>query len=392
MSRTYRILIVLLIPLALALALAGGEYRKKEAISQQLSNISKEINGVVQLEEQLFKGYIKENPENIIFLARAGTPSYGGLLNIAIAVDAQKKIQYVAILDSKDTHSYLEKVVNLGVLDEFTGKPIDDIPQVDGISGATLTSNAIIQGIEKASQHIGSAQFAMPEIPIQKKTGSSETVKIILICLFFSSAFIITRKGFKHKGKARSFLLILSVITLGFWLGAQFSISTVVTLLSGSWLHGMATYAALLCLFLAIVAFLITKKNLFCSFICPFGALQEGLGKITNCSPPKKNAWMTYITRAWVLIVLLAALYFQTPSDAMYEPFSKAFNFIGSGIIYSLTILIVIASLIFKRPWCNLFCPGRPMFYYAQFARKSFGKKPHCSTFPIEPSNSKGTK
>ncbi len=350
MSRVSRIIIALMIPLALALAWAGGEYRKKEAITQQLSNISEEISDVVQVEENLFKGYLDDSPDNIVFLARAGTPSYGGLLNIAVAVDLEKKIQYVAILDSKDTHSYLEKVVNLGVLEEFTGRPIDDMPHVDAVSGATLTSSAIIRGVEQATQHIGVTQFAMPKAHPKEKPGTSEYLKISLICLFFLSAFIITRKWFKHKSRARSVLLILSVITLGFWLGAQFSIATVVTLLSGDWLQGMATWAALLCLVLSIAAYLITKKNLFCTYICPFGALQEGLSKITGCAPPPKTAWMTYITRVWVFMVLLAALYFQTPSDAMYEPFSKAFNFIGSGIIYSLTILIVVASLMFKRP------------------------------------------
>ena len=390
MSRICRIIMATLIPLALILAWAAGEFRKKEALTQQLSNISEEINGVIELQENLFKGYIKENPDHIIYMARAGIPSYGGILNIAIAVDTHKKIQYVAILDSKDTHSYLEKVVNLGILDEFTGKSIDAIPHVDGVSGATLTSNAIIRGIEQAGRHIGSVQFAMSEIPPQKKEGASENLKLFLICLFFLSAYIISRKGFKHKKRARSILLVLSVITLGFWLGAQFSIATLVTLLSGSWIHGMATYAALLCLVLSIAAFLITRKNLFCNFICPFGALQEGLSKITGCRPPVNSKWMTYMNRAWVFIVLMAGLYFQTPSDAMYEPFSKAFNFIGSGIIYSLTILIVVSSLMFKRPWCNLFCPGKAVFFYLQFTRRIWGKPSAQSPFPIDTSHSKG--
>jgi len=60
----------------------------------------------------------------------------------------------------------------------------------------------------------------------------------------------------------------------------------------------------------------------------------------------------------------------------MYEPFGKAFNFIGSGVIYSLTILIVLASLMFKRPWCHLFCPTTMIVSYFRFARKSLMGKP----------------
>lgn len=364
-----------MVPLALALAWAGGEIRTKEAMTQKLSNISHDIEGVVRIDKNLYQGHRRQNPEETLYIAQVDQPSYGGMLKTAVVMDSLKKIQYVAILDSSDTHSYLEKVIGLGILDKYVGKTLDKMPEVDAVSGATFSSTAIIEGVERAAQVIGAAQFGLPALEKHKRTAPPETIKIILICLFFAASLIITNKKFKHKRKARNVLLLLSAIILGFWLGAQFSISTVVLLLNGSWLKGMATYAAILCLFLAVAVFLVTKKNLFCNFICPFGAIQEGIGNITGCSPPKKMHWMDWISRAWVLAVLLAALYFQTPADAMYEPFSKAFNFIGSGIIYALTILIVISSLIVKKPWCSLFCPMRSIFFYLQYARKAFTPK-----------------
>jgi FMN-binding domain/4Fe-4S binding domain len=374
-SKLLKTIIVLLIPLFLALAWAGGEVRKKEAMTQRLGNISIDIEGVVPIDEHLYQGHRKDHPEETLYLAHSSHPSYGGPLKVAAVVDRQKQIQYLAILDSADTHSYLDKVVGLGILDQFTGKSIEQMPEVDGISGATFSSVAIINGVESAVQKIRSAKFGMPVMEKQEPAATPETFNIILICMFFLSALVITNKRFKPKRKARAVLLMLSVITLGFWLDIQFSISTVVSLLSGYWLKGMATYTASLCLVLAVIVFIVTKKNLFCTFICPFGAVQEGLGKITGCSPPKQKRWMDWIARTWVLIVLLAALYFQTPSDAMYEPFSMAFNFIGSGITYGLTILIVFASLAIKRPWCNLFCPVKSMFYYFRCARKIFEKQ-----------------
>jgi polyferredoxin len=133
----------------------------------------------------------------------------------------------------------------------------------------------------------------------------------------------------------------------------------------------MATYAALLCLILTVVSFLVTRKNLFCTYICPFGAVQEGLGKITGCSAPVQEKWMIWISRGWVLLVLAAALYYQAPSYAMYEPFGKMFNFIGSGVIYSLAILVVLSSLLFNRPWGHLFCPTGIIISYLRYARGS---------------------
>lgn len=375
MSRFKQKIIALLIPLALALAWAGGEARKKDEMTLKLGNISKDIAGVVRIGENLYQGHRRDNPQDILHIAHADRPSYGGALKTAVVVDSKKNIRYVSILDSADTRSYLEKVVGLGILDKFTGKSIDKMPVVDGVSGATISSTAIIQGVESAVRRIGTAKFGLPVINREQPAMTPEATKLVLICLFFAAALGITSRKFKPKRRARALLLLVSVITLGFWLGAQFSLSTVVSLLSGAWLKGMATYAALLCLVLAVVVFLLTKKNLFCTMICPFGAVQEGLGNITGCSQPATSRWMDWVARGWVLAVLLSALYFQTPSDAMYEPFSKAFNFIGSGTVYGLTILIVIASLVVKRPWCRLFCPMGSLFYYLRFARKSFAPK-----------------
>jgi len=375
-SRFIQIILTLLLPLALFFAWAGGQSRTTDAMIQQLNNISDDIIQLVQVNNNLYRGQSRKNPGETLYVAHVSMPSYGGSLEVAAVVDSKKNILYAAILSSSDTSSYLEKVVGLGILDAFVDQSIEQVPQVDAISGATLSSTAITRGIEEAVQQIGAAEFGMSEVEQDHRSATPETVKILAIFLFFAAALVISSKKFKAKRKARSVLLVLSVLVLGFWLGAQFSLSTVVSLLNGSWLKGMATYAALLCLVLAILTFLVTRKNIFCTYICPFGAIQEGLGKITGCPAPVQTKWMVWVARFWALIVLLPALYYRMPSYAMYEPFGKAFNFIGSGVIYSLTILVVLSSLLFKRPWCHLFCPTTMIVSYFRFARKSFTRKP----------------
>lgn len=384
MSRLSNIILVLAVPLALALAWTGGEMRQKNEKNRQLTHISPEIQGLTLVSPGFYKGHSSKNPKEVLYVAHADYPSYGGLLRTAVVVDNQKLIRHVAVLKSDDTRSYLERVVDqAGILDNYTGIPLESLPEVDGVSGATFSSTAIIRGIEAAAQTIGTTQFGLPASgKTNRKAATPETTKLVMICLFFAGAFAVSRKGFKQRTHTRTAILVVSIITLGFWLGAQFSLSTVVTLVSGAWLRGMATYAALLCLVLAGALFLITKKNLFCAYICPFGAIQELLGRITGCAPPKARKWMNWTVRAWVFAVLLAALYFQTPADAMYEPFSKAFNFVGSGIIYGLTILVMIGSLVIRRPWCNLFCPTKVMFFYLGFARKNLKACPKCTIMP----------
>lgn len=372
MSRFVNIFIALLIPLALILAWSGGQYRTSTATIKRLGSISDTLVDIHQIGENLYTGKSRENPEEILYIAHVSKPGYGGPMEVAAVVDGEKNIRYTAVLSSPDTRSYLKKVFDAGILSAYTDTTIEHLPKVDAVSGASLSSMAIIKGIEDVAQQIGSSQFSLKMQERKEPFPVEEMVKILAIVLFFLAAFWITGKRVKKKAQARNILLVCSVALLGFWFGAQFSLSTVVTLLSFSWLRGMATYAALLCLVLTIASFLFTRKNLFCIYICPFGAVQEGLGKILGCSAPIQKKWMTWTARFWVFLLLLAALYYQAPSFAMYEPFGKAFNFIGSGIIYSLTILIVLASLFFKRPWCHLFCPTTVVIAYLRFTRKSF--------------------
>jgi uncharacterized protein with FMN-binding domain len=371
-SRFVGIVLVLLVPLALFLAWVGGQYRITETTIEQLQNIAHEITDVTLVGDNLYRGKSRNNPEKTFYIAHVSKPSYGGPMEVAAVVDSDKKIRYTAVLSSPDTRSYLEKVIGLGILDAFIDTSIEQMPAVDAVSGATISSTALIRGVESAAQQIGSSEFGMPKSEEKQEAATPETLKLIIICLFFAAAFVITTKRVRKKNRARTALLCCSVTVLGFWFGTQFSLATVAILINGSWLKGMATYATLLCLVLTIFTFLITRKNLFCTSICPFGAIQEGIGKITGCSTPVQSTWMVWVARGWVLTALLAALYLQAPSYAMYGPLGMTFNFIGSGIIYSLTILVVLSSLMFKQPWCRLFCPTSIMISYLRFARKVF--------------------
>lgn len=372
MKRIMNIVIAVLIPLALAVAWVGGEFRTESAILEQIQNISADITDLTPIGESIYQGY-RLKSESPLYIALDDKPSYGGPLTVATVVNDKQMIEHVAILQSTDTSSYLEKVVGLGILSAYIGQSIDKLPHVDAISGATISSSAITRGIGWATNRIGVEKFNLPEIEGAAEPATPETAKLITILLFFIAASYLTSKHFPwDRKKSRFVLMATSVMTLGFMYGALISLSTVVSLLSGNWAKGLASYAPLFCLVLALAAFMVLRKNLYCAVICPFGAVQEGLGMITGCSAPVRSGWMVWLTRSWVFSLLMAAVYLHAPSDSIYEPFGKAFNFIGSGTVYGLTVLVVISALIFKRPWCLLFCPATVLFDYFNFVKKAF--------------------
>lgn len=60
------------------------------------------------------------------------------------------KISYISILDNKETPGYLRKVTNAGLVEKFYGLTPKEASKldIDAVSGATYSSNAIIKSVK----------------------------------------------------------------------------------------------------------------------------------------------------------------------------------------------------------------------------------------------------
>ncbi len=352
----------------LCLLAAGvlGAIRSEGALVQQIQSMSSDLANIQQQSESVFTAERKSNPSEKLYIGVASHPSYGGPLSVAVILNESKLIERVALVESTDTTTYIQRVLDAGILDDFLGAETKYLPEIEAVTGATLSSNAMKEGVKKAvaaidGKEVQGTNTAMSPIALIKLLAT--------VCIFAVAALIVSPLYRWNKNHARWALLAVSTVVLGFMMGSQFSLSSLVLLLSGTWIAGLASYAPLVCLVLAVAVFFTSKKNIYCNFICPFGAIQEGLGRITQCSAIKRPEYMKWIARIFSLLAMCAALYFRNASVAQYEPFSIAFSFIGSTLIFALTISIVIASFFIRRPWCTLLCPVSCIFDYLLFMR-----------------------
>ncbi|WDP84661.1 MAG: FMN-binding protein [Desulfobacter sp.] len=349
--------------LILVLAWLGGERRARGAVEDQIHAMIPGLTFLEKKDDRLYQGRWPKASSPPVTIAIESCPGYAGPLTVALAVGPENKVNRVAILHSTDTPTFLDKIVDKGLLKAFIHQPINPVPQVDGISGATLSSVAVIQGLTQAGQRIHGLASGEKIIPASIPVNRNEWIKLLGIAALFSAALGLGLiKAFKTRKKARTLLSIVSLVLVGVIWGCQFSLPSLALALSGVWVQGLASWAPLLCMVLALMVFWRTQKNIYCAFFCPFGMVQDGLGKITGCPPPKRFSWMTWTARSLALFALASALYFKDSSMALYEPFGMVFNFIGSPFIFGLTIAILLTSLIFRRPWCRLLCRGRSKF------------------------------
>lgn len=323
-------------------------------------------SGFKAIEDETLVGYVTIATAN----------GYGGPMKVAVAVDLEGNIHGISIVSTKETTSWMHKLLATDFVESFIGKNYQDAFQlgvdIDGVTGATYTSRAIAETAMLGSryvagQHLG---FAVPEETIPSiHIGIPE---ITLVGLFALGYFGHKRK-FKYKKQARWASMLIGMIVLGFIYTQPLTISDVNKLLLGFWPAWQTNLYWYLLLGGVLFVFTVDNKNPYCDWFCPFGAAQECMGVIGGAKPrpvgQSKNL-LLWIQRglAWLAIVL--ALLFRNPGLTSYEIFGTLFDLTGSTWQFVLLGIVLIASLFIRRPWCNYLCPLRPFTDLYRIFRK----------------------
>ena len=406
--------IVSIVFLILAWYLGGIRIASNE--TGMLSYLAEEGAVLESVSPDLYRTRSEHHPDSEHWVSRGTGIGYGGEINVAVAVDDNGIVRQMAILSSRETSSYLEKVIEARVPQQILGQNIrramkldaanvDGISsatlvpnslEVDGVSSATLTTNAIQQGINQAADLVRYETLGY-------RLGQSDSPLAnfgwidIAAFLIFAAAVWISRTRHSRKKALNWALMLSSMALLGFYSASLFSSTTMGIFISGSWIAGLGNYTAFILMTLTVVYLLTANKNVYCESICPFGTTQQCLSKITNSKPVTlKHNLFTWIPRATLLVTLGLGLYFRNPAGFSYEPFGIMFGMTGSMYLFILTFTIILTSLIVYRPWCKTFCPAVPVVDFIKFnktwvkqiqkdRKRAAGKKK-----PRKPRQSKG--
>ncbi|MCW8329109.1 FMN-binding protein [Photobacterium sp. SDRW27] len=332
-----------------------------------LESLIEENQQLVKIEENLFQ--IIEGEEIKSWLGIGTGIGYGGELNIALKLDNKGTVQQASILSIKDTSSYVNKVIENGLVNKILGETSRKQIQADGISGATLSSNGILQGVNEAAEPVRQQLF---NYQLKEQTSPLDTVgflDLLAVVMFFLAVFI-SRSGSIHKVKIQWTLMIASLGIFGFYSASLISSSTMGILISGSWRSGLGNYTAFVLLVLSLGYILLFNKNLYCQMLCPMGITQQCLSKLTNSKTISlKHKAFQWFPRFLLLATLACGLYFRNPSAFSYEPFGIMFGMVGSLYLFILTLLVLITSLLVHRPWCKTLCPITAMTDYIVFLK-----------------------
>jgi polyferredoxin len=111
-----------------------------------------------------------------------------------------------------------------------------------------------------------------------------------------------------------------------------------------------------------VLTVLIFGRSLYCSHLCPFGAVQRFINLIGG-KRIRLPVWAVNLMRRLrdliVFGAVVAALALAQPGLAHYEPFAALFDLKGSMLQWFLLLIVLLLSLIMHRPWCHFMCPMR---------------------------------
>ncbi|MGL5317785.1 MAG: 4Fe-4S binding protein [Bacteroidales bacterium] len=290
---------------------------------------------------------------------------YGGPTPLQIAMDTDRKIINVSILPENDeTPSYIKRVKRKGIFESWNNLSVADAleKKVEVVSGATMSSDAIIETMQHRLAMVNNSSFEKP-FNWMKLLSDAAVIVVLILALF---SFYAPQKT----KNLRLLLLSLSTLILGFWQGKMLSLASDYNWIING-INWTASWTLILILGISIILPLISGKSFYCTYMCPYGALQELLGRITKRKVvvPEKLRVILLRLRPIYLILITGALLLKLPIDlANFEPFAAFAIQSAATSVLILAGFFLGLSVFISRPWCKYFCPTGTLM--TQFNRK----------------------
>lgn len=337
----------LLLACILVLAVAAVQRDGKLLGNRVFSNDNKETKTKIDTLRTLDDGRVVINTT---YLAK-DVKGFGGVVPLEIYLK-KGKVQQVKALHNSETPEFFQEASEL--LNRWNGKTTEQAlaMKVDGVTGATYSSNAIIgnmkAGLQYAAKNVKETSF-FDRLDLRAKT-------IIGFIVVLMAAII---PLFVKNKRYRVFQLLLNFVVLGLWGGTFISWSVLVGFMSG----GMNVWISLIPIIMLMTAFiypLFGKKNYYCTHVCPLGSVQELAGMTNHNKLKMSKQAVQYLEHFrkllfWVLMILMLAGVWSQWMD--YELFVAFIFKSAAWVIILIAVVFILLSFFVPRPYCRFVCP-----------------------------------
>ena len=310
--------------------------------------------------------------------AADNTIGYQGPTDALLSLDTEQHVRGLAIDRSFDNEPYVGYIrEDTYFPTHFTNQTISDLAaldlttgEIEGVSGATMTSRAVAAGIAAAAQaHVDQEQAALAKSPPASDLPIHDIGTIGMVLL----AALVGLTPLRGNKIARTCLRFGVIGYLGLMAGNLLSIAMLV----GWAKHGVPWQSALGLVVMSVAAMavpLTTKRNLYCSHLCPHGALQQLLSNRVPYRLRVRGRLRVALSLlpagllVWSVLVAMTAIGFSLVD---IEPFDAYLFPIAGWATIMVAVVGITASLLVPMAYCRFGCPTGRLLEYLRFHGRS---------------------
>lgn len=287
---------------------------------------------------------------------------YGGPINLLVALDEVGTLRGARYVESKETPSYIGDIDHwlAGLVGQSLAAGPLTLERVDALSGATLSSRAALEGISRTARAAGQAALGQSfgSAPVRRAPPWQQPA-FVATALLLLAFFPVFRSG---RDAPRLLYQLAALGVLGLWLNTPLTEIDLLNLSLGQ-VGGLADNPQRWLLIGFAVSTTVLLGPVWCGYVCPFGALQELIGRLgrrlgLRAYPDRPLETRVRFLKYLILAaVLLVAWWGGQSHHASFDPMQHLFAWRLPGWLAVIAAVTLLASLVYYRFWCRYFCP-----------------------------------
>jgi NosR/NirI family nitrous oxide reductase transcriptional regulator len=303
---------------------------------------------------------------------------YQGPTDALIGIDHQASVKGIVVLRSFDNQPYVRytsedtnflNILNGRTLEQLAIASLEEL-EVEGVAGATMTSQAVAQGVLVTAFEIQNSKGKQHWQDDSTSGLHSWRARDFGTAIVILWGLVLAFTHLRRKKSLRVIFQIGLIIYLGLINGDLISQA----MLIGWAHHGVPWQRAGGLVLLTVTALLIpifTKRNVYCTHLCPHGAIQQLAKKRLSDNyrfSPKTNRvlrCLPYLLLFWCVLVAMLALPFSLVD---IEPFDAWVWHVAGWPSIVVAIVGLLASLFEPMAYCRFGCPTGALLGYLRNA------------------------